>query len=456
MSDGLHGETGVFDAHADLLYTVVREHDLGNDRVIEDRFLPGMRAGGIDMRVAPIYLDAGEAREGATRRGLRIAESFHHEVEAAENLEAATTAEAVRAGVGSDPVTLVLGMEGAEPLKGDPAVLDAFYRLGLRVLGLTHSRRNMSRRPCGRAVCRTRYRRRRLPPQRTGLPGRGRVRGRPVRRVPFELSGAPGPSAEPPRRADPGGRRQRRGRGDKRARGVPPRGRTRRRDRRRPCRTRDRGRRRRPRRTRLRLLRVQPRVHVPCRAGVHDRRLDRRRPRERRRGAEHHACAPRARLRPRGGQQDPQTELRARSGIGPRVTGTTGRPSPTLPSVRHPPVGTVSTGRRRPVTNLQRVAVVRTDVYDAVRAIRRRLSSRVRPVGSPFYERAVPVVDEAVGRQCSALSASRSARVKVARPTRPDYWTARDVVLRGGTPSEPSLHRGYDLTACAPRYGGRR
>jgi hypothetical protein len=52
------GEAGVFDAHADLLYTVVREHDLGNDRVIEDRFLPGMCTGGTDVRVVPIYLDA--------------------------------------------------------------------------------------------------------------------------------------------------------------------------------------------------------------------------------------------------------------------------------------------------------------------------------------------------------------------------------------------------------------
>jgi hypothetical protein len=52
------GEAGVFDAHADLLYTVVREHVLGNDRSIEDRFLPGMRAGGADVRVAPIYLGA--------------------------------------------------------------------------------------------------------------------------------------------------------------------------------------------------------------------------------------------------------------------------------------------------------------------------------------------------------------------------------------------------------------
>lgn len=144
MPGNLHEETGVFDAHSDLLYTVVREHDLGTDRVIENRFLPGMRAGGIDMRIVPIYLDAEQAREPATRHGLRMAESLHREVEGSDALELATTAREVRAGVDSDPVTLVLGMEGAEPLKGDVSVLDAFYRLGLRVLGLTHSRRNLA------------------------------------------------------------------------------------------------------------------------------------------------------------------------------------------------------------------------------------------------------------------------------------------------------------------------
>lgn len=144
MPGNLHEKTGVFDAHSDLLYTVVREHDLGNGRVIEDQFLPGMRAGGIDMRVAPIYLDAEQAREPATRHGLRMAESLHREVETTGDLELATTAREVQAGVDSDPVTFVLGMEGAEPLKGDVSVLDAFYRLGLRVLGLVHSRRNLA------------------------------------------------------------------------------------------------------------------------------------------------------------------------------------------------------------------------------------------------------------------------------------------------------------------------
>jgi len=143
-AEALHHETGVFDAHGDLLYTVVREHDVGNERVVAEEFLPGMRAGGIDMRVMPIYLDADQAREPATRRGLVIAESFHREVEATDALEAATTAAGIRDGVDSEPVTLVLGMEGAEPLAGDVSVLNAFYRLGLRVLGLTHSRRNMA------------------------------------------------------------------------------------------------------------------------------------------------------------------------------------------------------------------------------------------------------------------------------------------------------------------------
>lgn len=140
----LHEDAGAFDAHSDILYAAVRERRLGNDGVIAEQFLPGMRAGGIDMRVAAIYLDADEAREPATRRALGIAETFHREIEATDGLEAATTARKVREGAESDAVTLLLGMEGAEPLNGDLLVLDAFHRLGLRVLGPTHSRRNMA------------------------------------------------------------------------------------------------------------------------------------------------------------------------------------------------------------------------------------------------------------------------------------------------------------------------
>lgn len=140
----LHEEIGVFDAHSDVLYAAAREHRLGNSRVIADQFLPEMRSGNIDMRVAAIYLDATEAHELATRRGLSVAEVFHREVDGTDDLEAATTAREIQSGADSDTVTLILGMEGVEPLNGDPVILGAFHRLGLRVLGLTHSRRNMA------------------------------------------------------------------------------------------------------------------------------------------------------------------------------------------------------------------------------------------------------------------------------------------------------------------------
>lgn len=131
-----------FDAHSDILYSTIRERAAGRTHVIEAEFLPAMLANGITLRVAAVYLNAAYVPEMAVRRALNIIMALHAEVEETDELEVATTADAVRAGRDSAPVTLILGMEGAEPLVTDLSLLDAYYRLGLRVLTLTHSRRN--------------------------------------------------------------------------------------------------------------------------------------------------------------------------------------------------------------------------------------------------------------------------------------------------------------------------
>ncbi|MFC3959141.1 dipeptidase [Halovivax cerinus] len=131
-----------FDAHSDLPFRVVREREAGRRAVVASDFAPGMRAGGIGMRVASIYLDDPYVPERALHRALVVASELRADVAESDGVELATTADAVAAGAETDARTLVLGMEGAEPLGGDPRVLDAFYRLGLRVLTLTHSRRN--------------------------------------------------------------------------------------------------------------------------------------------------------------------------------------------------------------------------------------------------------------------------------------------------------------------------
>ena len=132
----------IFDAHSDLPFQVVREREAGRRSVVETDFLPGMRAGGIDVRVAAIYVDGTYLPEMALHRGLVIVSELRDDVSESDGVELATTADEIAGAVGTDPVTLVLGMEGSEPLMGDPRLVDAFYRSGLRLLTLTHSRRN--------------------------------------------------------------------------------------------------------------------------------------------------------------------------------------------------------------------------------------------------------------------------------------------------------------------------
>lgn len=137
------GEFGCFDAHSDLPYSVGRERALGRTDVVREDFLPAMREGGIEMRVAATSLDDDDVPETAVRRTLNLLAAMHGEVESTPELELAETAADVRRGTESDAVTLLLGMEGAEPLATDLSLLDAYHRLGLRILTLTHSRRNM-------------------------------------------------------------------------------------------------------------------------------------------------------------------------------------------------------------------------------------------------------------------------------------------------------------------------
>ncbi|WP_164974822.1 dipeptidase [Halegenticoccus tardaugens] len=132
----------MFDAHSDLPFKVIREREAGRKSVVAEDFLPGMRAGGILARVAAVYVDDEYLPEMALHRALAVLAELHDDVAGSDGVELATTADDLDGALDDAAVTLVLGMEGAEPLMGDPRLLDAFYRCGVRLLTLTHSRRN--------------------------------------------------------------------------------------------------------------------------------------------------------------------------------------------------------------------------------------------------------------------------------------------------------------------------
>jgi membrane dipeptidase len=103
--------------------------------------LPQWRAGGVTAQVCAIYID--DAQLGhALERALQMVWWLHHEVDENEYLELITRAADIRRVKAAGHIGAILGMEGLEPIGTEPAFLDLFYRLGLRLVGLSHSRRN--------------------------------------------------------------------------------------------------------------------------------------------------------------------------------------------------------------------------------------------------------------------------------------------------------------------------
>jgi membrane dipeptidase len=131
---------GIVDLHFDLpmhLYELRNRND-----VLPSEFLPGFETGGIGVIVAAIYLEDRYLPE----RGLEIAlaqiRCLRAEVERCQRFDICKSFPEIEAARAAGKIALLIGMEGAEPLGTDLDLLRLFYKEGLRVIGLTHARRN--------------------------------------------------------------------------------------------------------------------------------------------------------------------------------------------------------------------------------------------------------------------------------------------------------------------------
>lgn len=138
----MHNQSLLVDAHSDLLLDVLAKRAAGRKHVIDEDWLPGMREGGIDVKVAAMYLDLGYVPEMALRRALDLVAVLYEEIDESSSLMLCTTIDDVKRAKQDGKTGFILGLEGAEPLGRDIRLLRIFYVLGLRVLGLTHAHRN--------------------------------------------------------------------------------------------------------------------------------------------------------------------------------------------------------------------------------------------------------------------------------------------------------------------------
>jgi membrane dipeptidase len=105
--------------------------------------LPLLEAGGVTAQCVAIFLPE-EQLDHALQTALEMVAALHRAVEAnAERCLLATSVADIRRAKSEGKVAYILTMEGAEPIGSRIDLLDIFVRLGLRMMTLTHSRRNV-------------------------------------------------------------------------------------------------------------------------------------------------------------------------------------------------------------------------------------------------------------------------------------------------------------------------
>ncbi|QHZ55313.1 dipeptidase [Brevibacillus sp. NSP2.1] len=137
--DGVH----VLDGHFDLLMDVEIQRGYGRTKLIETEYLPRFQQGGVHSVVAAVFVEDAFVPEMALRKALNQVSALH--AEAAESGDQFVIAKCVQdllTARQAGKVSFILSLEGAEPLYNDLGLLRIFYELGVRMLGLTWSRRN--------------------------------------------------------------------------------------------------------------------------------------------------------------------------------------------------------------------------------------------------------------------------------------------------------------------------
>jgi len=110
--------------------------------------LPRMLEGGVDCQVFAVYV-APVYHSSPLRQALRMIDAFYSELGKTDRAVPCTSYSEVMNALRGGRVAALLSIEGGEPLEGDLGVLRMLYRLGVRILTITHNRRNRLGNGCG-------------------------------------------------------------------------------------------------------------------------------------------------------------------------------------------------------------------------------------------------------------------------------------------------------------------
>ncbi|MDN3955993.1 dipeptidase [Sporolactobacillus laevolacticus] len=141
----LHQQFIAVDAHFDLLMEVDLKRKYGYRKVIETEFLPGLREGGVGALVCSLFISSEYLPEMGLKMALDQVSALYSEIEESpDKIQLCTTYDEILDARAHQKLAILLSLEGVEPLTNDLGLLQIFYKLGVRFVGLTWSRRNFA------------------------------------------------------------------------------------------------------------------------------------------------------------------------------------------------------------------------------------------------------------------------------------------------------------------------
>jgi len=131
---------GIVDLHFDLLIDLYEKRN--QPGVLISHFLPEFEAGDMGVIGVAIYVEDRYLPELGLRVALDQIARLYAEVEQTDRFAICKTFAEITRARAANKIALLITMEGVEPLGEDLNLLRVFYELGVRMVGLTHARRN--------------------------------------------------------------------------------------------------------------------------------------------------------------------------------------------------------------------------------------------------------------------------------------------------------------------------
>ena len=154
----VHEEALVVDTHCDTLKCMLPQFTMPRNSMWEDRSktglgvktnighidIPRLVEGGVNCQVFAISSERDTTPAYPLRTALEMIEIFYSECESHSNIiKSAVCHEDIVRANNEGKVAAILSIEGADVLEGRLRTLSVYHRLGVRIVGLVHSLRNL-------------------------------------------------------------------------------------------------------------------------------------------------------------------------------------------------------------------------------------------------------------------------------------------------------------------------